>query len=97
MFIISIPFLKRLPPKAALHFIIAGAIYVMGAIGMEMPGANVAYYYAQLGQGEGLHETSILYDVITTIEESLELTGIVFFNYVLMRYVKFVANEKETY
>lgn len=97
IFLLSIPFLKRLPPKAALYFFIAGAIFVLGAIGMEMPGANVAYYYAQLDQGVGLHETSILYDIITTIEETLELCGIMFFNYALIRYVKYIVNDKETY
>lgn len=94
VFILSIPFLKRLPSRAALHFIIAGAIFVMGAVGMELPGANVAYSYAGTGVS---HEMSVLYDFITTIEEMLELTGIIFFNYALMRYLKYVVNNKDVY
>lgn len=86
--ILSIPFLRKLPKKTSIHFVSAGAIYVFGAIGMEMIGGHVASLQLK---------NTVLYVTITTIEETLEMLGIIFFNYALVRYLQFIVKNKETY
>ena len=95
--LISIPFLKTLPPKAALHFIVAGFIYILGAIGMEMIGGQEAYLVALSDQGGNMQNRGPLYSFIITVEETLEMSGIVFFNYVLIRYIKFQGSSENIY
>lgn len=86
--ILSIPFLRKLPKKASTHFVLAGAIYVLGAIGMEMVGGYLESLQLQY---------TVLYVTIITIEETLEMSGIIFFNYALVRYLQFIVKNKETY
>lgn len=71
-------FITTLPTKIKRLFIIAGTIYVSGAIGMEMLGG----YYTNL-----YGEKNIIYAILTTIEEFLEMLGIVIFIYALMSYI----------
>ena len=61
-----------------LGFLIAGTIFVSGALGMEM----VDGYYASLYSQE-----NIIYKLLTTIEEFLEMLGIVVFIYALLSYI----------
>lgn len=88
--ITSIPFLKSLPSKAAAHFIIAGFIYCLGAIGMEMIGA----YFVEMSSNPTMQ---LWYEIMVTIEESLEMIGIVFFNFILIRYLKYTVNNNAEY
>lgn len=56
---------------------LAAAIYLGGAIGFELVG----------GQHVELHgEENLTYSVITTIEESLEISGLIFFIWALLKY-----------
>lgn len=71
-------FLLALPPKTRHLFIIAGTIFVSGALGMEM----VDGYYASLYGQE-----NFIYVVLTTIEEFLEMVGIAVFIYALLSYI----------
>ncbi len=62
-----VPFLRHLPPRTRLRFLVAGAIYVGGAVGMELP----------LGYWTEEHGTQNLgYGLIDAVEESLEMLGI---------------------
>ncbi|MGI2902328.1 hypothetical protein [Tolypothrix sp. VBCCA 56010] len=71
-------FLAALPAKTRYVFLIAGTIFVFGAIGTELVGG----YYAELhGQ------QNIIYVIITTIEEFLEMLGIAVFIYALLSYI----------
>lgn len=72
-------FIKALPQKTRNLFIIAGTLYVGGALGMEL----IAGYYA-----DNYTQNTITYTVVTTIEESLEMLGIVVFIYALLSYIK---------
>ena len=85
--LLSIPFLRRLPPLAAMYFICAGFLYVMGAAGMEMVGASVFE----------THKNRMLYSCITTIEETLEMLGVIFFIYAQIRYLTFLLDKRDTY
>lgn len=67
-----VPFLLRLPRRRAAQYVVAGLIYVGGAIGMELVGGKV---YAAAGE-----VVTKRYVVCYHIEEILEMTGIILFN-----------------
>jgi hypothetical protein len=75
--LVYVKFLYNLPSKTRILFIISGLIYVTGAIGIELIG----------GRYSELHGYNVTYFVITTIEELLEMTGIVILIYTLMSYI----------
>ncbi len=71
-------FLATLPAKTRHLFFIAGTIYVAGAIGTELVGGYYADYYT---------ENDMIYTLITTVEEVLEMLGIIVFIYSLLSYM----------
>lgn len=71
-------FLCVLPKKTRHLFLIAGAIYVAGSLGMEM----INGYYASL-----FGKWNIVYAIITTLEECFEMLGIAVFIYALLSYM----------
>lgn len=85
--LLSVPFLRRIPPQAAKFFITAGFLYVFGAAGVEMIGASVFE----------THENTLLYALITTVEETLEMCGVILFIYSLVRYLTYLLNRREIY
>lgn len=72
-------FLFHLPVSTKKMFVAAFALYVGGAIGMEMPGGYLA-------STTGMQ--SVPYLIVMTIEESLEMLGIVVFIHALISYIK---------
>ena len=76
--IFFLKFLLSLPKTTRVGFIIAGIIYLTGLIGIEMPGG----YYAEL---HGV--TNLTYSLITTLEESLEMLGLILFIRALLDYL----------
>jgi hypothetical protein len=71
-------FLARLPARTRQLFLLAGAVYVAGALGVE----------AVSGQQAFLHgEQNLAYHAITTVEELLEMAGITLFLYALLDYI----------
>jgi len=72
-------FLFHLPVSTKKMFVAAFAIYVGGAIGMEMPGGYLA---------STMGIKSVPYLIVMTIEESLEMLGIVVFIHALISYIK---------
>ena len=75
-------FLAAIPPQTRRLFLIAGTLFVGGAIGMKL----VEGYYADL---RALHsqQPSMTYAIITTIEELLEMLAVVVFIYALLSYI----------
>jgi hypothetical protein len=71
-------FLAKLPARTRRLFLLAGAIFVGAAIGVEA----VSGMQASL-QGED----NLTYHLIITVEELLEMTGIVVFIYALLDYM----------
>ena len=71
-------FLTSLANATSSRFLRAGAVYVMGAVGMEMVGS-----FAVRSGLIRLH--SFWYGAITGVEESLELLGLILFLHALMR------------
>ena len=72
-------FLRALPPRTSRGLVIAGAIYVAGAIGFELAGGS---YSARAG-ADNLTFVSLL-----TIEETLEMVGLIVFIHVLLAYLQ---------
>lgn len=68
-------FLARLHPRTRARFVIAGALYVTGALLFELP---LGYWTEQAG------DDNLTYALIDWVEESLELTGITLFAVALL-------------
>jgi hypothetical protein len=73
-----VPFLRRLPPRARRQFLIAGAIYVGGALGMELP---LGWWTERAGND------NLVYALIDGVEESMELAGAMLFLLALVEYL----------
>ncbi|MFD1754678.1 multidrug transporter [Rufibacter sediminis] len=74
-------FLFSLPKKTFYSFLVAGVTFMAGAVGMEMVSGFVV--------NNGLLS---IYKIITTLEESLELLGIIYFIYSLVQYLEGQTN-----
>lgn len=71
-------FLLRLPGRTAVLFVVAGATFVSGGIGVEMISAAHSEIHGNL---------NVTYVTLQTIEESLEMVGIVIFIFALAEYI----------
>lgn len=76
--LVYLRFLRDLPAPFGKLFVLSGALYVAGAIGVEMLGS--AYHQASGNR-------TFAYQLITIAEETLEMLGIVVFAYALMRFL----------
>ena len=78
-------FLLHLPPKTRGLFVIAGFIFVGGALGMEM---ITAYRVDLYGVDEAtLQATDLVQAVLVSVEELLEMLGVLVFLYALLSYI----------
>jgi hypothetical protein len=71
------PFLLKLPKHPRNLMFIAGILYISGALGMEMLGG----WYWSKGQ------RALIFDLIATCEEVLEMAGMILFQYALFVYI----------
>lgn len=71
-------FVMRLPPRTRYLLVAAGLTFVGGAIGIELVGG--AYQAARGGE-------SMAYQLIVTVEETLEMVGASLFVYALLDYI----------
>lgn len=76
-------FLLHLPPKTRRSFLIAATIYLGGAIGFELIGGRIVELHGQI----------LPYKIVVTVEESLEMTGIIIFIWTLLVFI--AENYKE--
>jgi hypothetical protein len=65
-----VPFLRHLDPIDRQRFVTAGALYVGGALVMELP---LGFWAERAG------DDNLTYGLIDWVEESLELAGVTFF------------------
>ena len=70
-------FLLDLPAKTSRRFMMAATIYIGGAIGVELIGGR----YVELHSAYGLK-----YSMIVTIEEGLEMAGLIVFIWALLKH-----------
>ena len=74
-----VPFLRRLPARARTQFVIAGAIYVGGALGMELP---LGWWTERAGND------NLIYALIDGVEETMEMAGAAIFLLALLEYLQ---------
>ena len=79
------PMLRRLPRRTAVGLPLSAAIFCAGAIGMEMVGGKIF---------EAAGETATFtYVAVTSLEEGLEMAGLVVCFYVLLDYLAVLEHE----
>ena len=76
--LLYLDFLRVLPPQTRSLFIISGFIFCSGALGMELIGGQI---YSRVGSD------NLIFYLITTLEETLEMLGICLFIYALASYI----------
>jgi len=74
----SVRVLVRLPARTRTFVLIAGAVYVSGAVVLEMAGGAYA----------STHGTDLAYGALASVEEMLEMAGIVVMLYALMDHLE---------
>jgi hypothetical protein len=72
-------FLRRLPERTRLLFLLAATLYLGGAIGFELMEGR---YRASNGDVEDFN-----FSMLATGEEGLEMTGVIVFIYALLRFI----------
>ena len=81
VFVLSVFFLRfllRLPAKTRLTFMVAATLYIGGAVGFELIGG---WYVESYGN------RNLTNSMLATIEESLEMAGVIVFIYALLKYI----------
>lgn len=73
-----LPFLFRLPRRTAIAFAISAAIYLGGALGVEL--AEGAY-----GERHGIQ--NLTFNLLVSLEEGMEMAGVITFIHALMDYI----------
>lgn len=73
-----LPFLSRLPRSTAVAFVLAAAIYLGGALGVEL----VEGWWR-----EGHGHRNAVYHLLVSLEEGMEMLGTVFFIHALLLYL----------
>jgi hypothetical protein len=79
--IVALSYLKfffNLPPRTRIQFFTAAAVFVGGAIGVEILGG----YYAK-SHGEG----NFQFSMFSTVEEGLEMAGVIVLINALLNYL----------
>jgi hypothetical protein len=71
-------FLLALPKPFKQLFILSGALYIAGVLGLEMPGGA----YAEVSGRD-----TFAFHMIATVEEVLEMAGLALFAYALVRFL----------
>jgi len=74
LLIYFLSFLRSLPKETAVGFLVAGAVYVGGSVGMEFVGSPI-------------YGKTLEYSVATMIEEGMEMFGVILFIRALLRYM----------
>ena len=72
-------FSQHLPHQSRKHFFLAAFLYVGGALIMEMIGSHIA-------EAEG--QQNLLYAMTATLEEIMEMMGVIVFIYGLLCYLR---------
>jgi hypothetical protein len=71
-----IPFIRSFPPRLAVLLLLSAAVFLGGAVGLEMVNGSIA-------EVEG---ASLRYRMLTNVEEGLEVAGVMMLIYALLSY-----------
>jgi hypothetical protein len=86
-------FLLHLPRRTRLLLLVAGGVFVAGAIGVEMLGSRLVFDVVQ-SRGKLRNasvDAQVMIEVAVAIEELLEMLGVVILVYALLSYTGFAA------
>ena len=83
LLVVSLPFLRGLPPATRRRFLWAGLLFVTGAMGMEVLGGLVAE----------ISFSNVPVVAISTLEELLEMLGLAVLVYALLAYMPIGLSE----
>lgn len=78
-------FFFHLTKRFKILFLLSAAVYVSGSIGMELIGGIYQTYFGQM---------NFIYYVLTDIEETFEMAGIVLLIYSLLTYIKIMKTKR---
>jgi hypothetical protein len=70
-----IPFMRHLPLWAGILFFTSGALYIGGAVGLEMVGAPI-------------DADTLTYNPVTAVKEGMEMVGVLLFLNALLCYMR---------
>lgn len=76
--LIYFKFLLHLPPQTRRIFLLAGGLYIGGALGVELIHGHYLDFYGK----------DLIYALIAAVEELLEMLGIITFVYGLLSYIR---------
>jgi hypothetical protein len=71
-------FVLHLPPATRRLFVLAAAVFVGGALGVEMIGGNYAATHGV---------DNLTYNMISSVEETMEMSGLVIFIHAMLQYI----------
>jgi hypothetical protein len=77
-----LPFLRALPARPAARFVLAGAVYVGSAVGLETVATQLGYDAA----GDGGYDWATL--GMVTLEEGGEMAGVALFIWALLDHLR---------
>ena len=83
IFLLCLKTLLSLPAGTRNLMVASGAVFMFGAVGMEMLGGS--YYEVHI---EGTGVVDMAYVMFTTVEEFFEMSGIVLFVFTLLRFIE---------
>jgi hypothetical protein len=86
-------FFFHLPSSTKLWFLVAAALFVGGAIGMEMLSARLSSFYGWENLENVPDNVKMVIAIQTAIEELLEMLGVIVFIYALLSYASSYVNE----
>lgn len=87
IFILSyIKFVRHLPEVIRNLFILAGSLYIGGALGMELVSGYYFFYHGQF---------NFMFQLLVTVEELMEMLGIIVFIHALLSYIQIYLALKE--
>jgi hypothetical protein len=78
VFVYLLRFFFRLPAATKCKFMMAGILFIGGAVGMEMLSGRYEYLHGREGD--------LNYAMLVTAEELIEMVGIIVFIYALLKY-----------
>jgi len=77
-------FIVKLDSKTKILFIISGFVYAFGAMGFEIISGKYVFEFGK---------NNLTYSLITTVEETLEMVGLILFTYALLNYLSTQLSE----
>lgn len=87
LLLIILPWLRSLPPRILRGFLVSGAIYLIGAMGLDA----LTHVVLPLFPDGGSVDYDLFHGVVTGVEEMLEMLGVILFLYFVLVFLRSVT------